>query len=787
VGGDLGAVFAFRDLRYQLRLEERLEHLAAMPEESPNPIVELDAQANLLYANATMMALMGAHGFHPSGGPAVLPETLRRIAHECLWSGASRTGIEVVVDSRHYIWSFFPSPEQGSLRGYGIDLTEQKQAELDMKRVLDAAVDVSRVKAGFLANVSHELRTPLNGIVGMTELALATDPSPEQREYLEAVQESASVLSTLINDILDFSKIEAGKLDLQPVCFSFRQSLRGTLRVVAPRAFQKGVELLCDVPPEVPDMVIGDPNRLRQIVMNLVDNAIKFTTQGEVVVRVSVAEQLHQHVRITFTVQDTGIGIPLEKQRSIFEPFTQADSSTTRLYGGTGLGLTIAMQLVTMMQGTIGVESAGAGLGSTFRFDVCFALPGQPAPPPVTLPEHLWNKSVLVIDENATSLGLLIETLRANHLHAVAVGDVPAALGILEGACGTDEAFPILIMNSSMTPVDHRGIAQLLDTWPELSVVLFITAGQGSVDTADRVVTVMKPVLQVDVVEAIRRLVDAAVAPPAAIEGQSDPLTPRESLALRILLAEDNAINQKLVQRLLEKQGHEVVVVGDGSAALNMLREETFDLVLLDLQMPAMNGIEVARTLRSWPETSGAYVPIVAITAHASHADRERCLQAGMDGYVSKPIQIADLFETIARVTPSHTQHAAQPTSSVRWADVLDYGGLLTRVNGDIALLQELVTLFLEDYAQRLACIEDAVTRADWQELGRVLHALKGTVGNFAAHAVLEVILRFEAALVTGKLRTIAGVHTALVEELERLKKALTELVKVRMAHDSDQ
>lgn len=781
---DLGAAFVFRDLRYQLRLEERLEHLAAMPGESPNPIVELDAQANLLYANATMMALMGVHGFHATGGPAVLPETIGHIAHECVWSGASQTGIEVVVDSRHYTWSFFPLPEQGMLRGYGIDLTEQKQAELDMKRALDAAIDVSRVRAEFLANVSHELRTPLNGIVGMTELALATDPSTEQREYLDAVQESASVLSTLINDILDFSKIEAGKLELQPVSFPLRQSLRGTLKVVAPRAYQKGVALLCDVHPAVPDMVIGDPNRLRQIIMNLVDNAIKFTAQGEVVVRATVAEQLDQHVRVAFTVQDTGIGIPAEKQRSIFEPFTQADSSTTRIYGGTGLGLTIAMQLVTMMQGKIRVESAEPGLGSTFHFDVCFVLPSPPTPPPLALPQHLWNMPVLVVDDNTTSLQLLTETLRHNGLCPVPVGDTRAALGLLEEARDAGEAFPLLILNPHMAPVDHQGITQLLDTWPELSVLLLTTAGQGAVGAVDRVATVMKPVLQVDVVEAIRHLVDTTVTAPSLTEEQSETMEPRESPSWRILLAEDNAINQKLVQRLLEKQGHEVVVVGDGNAALNILREDTFDLVLMDLQMPEISGIEVAKAIRSWTEKPGTYLPIIAITAHASHEDRERCLQAGMDGYVSKPIQIVELLEAIARVIPSHTQNAAQATSSVRWADVLDYGGLLTRVNGDVALLQELVTLFLEDYGQRLACIQDAVAQADWQELERVLHSLKGTVSNFAAHAVLEVILRFEAALVTGKPHTIAGAHTALVDELERLKKTLMELVKVRMVQD---
>jgi PAS domain S-box-containing protein len=370
-----GVIFTFRDLSRQLQLEQQFIRLASMPEESPNPIVELDAQAHLLYANTAMMALMEQYGFGPQGYPAILPDTIDRIVHSCLSSGQTLEGIDVIVAARHYMWTFFPVPQLELLRGYGIDLTEQKRVEQELQRARDAALEASRVKSEFLANVSHELRTPLNGIIGMTELALGTPLTPEQHECLETVKDAAQSLRLLINDVLDFSKIEAGKLELQPRPIRLRQSLDSTFKVFTLRARQKGLAFSYEVAPDVPDDVVADAGRLHQILSNLIDNAIKFTEQGDVRVQVLLeghtAEALVMHVMVA----DTGIGICKDKQRCIFEPFTQADSSTTRIYGGTGLGLTIAMQLVHMMQGDIWVESDGPGTGSTFHFTACFGIP----------------------------------------------------------------------------------------------------------------------------------------------------------------------------------------------------------------------------------------------------------------------------------------------------------------------------------------------------------------------------------------------------------------------------
>jgi two-component system sensor histidine kinase/response regulator len=635
-------------------------------------IFGFDVERNCTFANPACVRLLGYKEESDLLGKSIAdlfrhtrPDGTPYPAAECRVSQALDHGVGVHVDDEvvwrqdasSFLAEYWLHPIlQGEIKLGAVvtlvDITRRKLAEQELHRAKDSAEAANLAKSQFLANMSHEIRTPMNGILGMTELTLDTELTKEQRDNLGLVRLSAESLLTVLNDILDFSKIEAGKLEIESIPFDLRESLGEAMHTLSYRAHQKGLELVYDVGVDVPESLTGDPGRLRQILINLIGNAIKFTERGEILLLVERHTEEADKVCLRVSVKDTGIGIPPDHQAKIFEAFSQADGSTTRKFGGTGLGLTISTRLVDLMGGTIWVDSL-PGEGSTFIFTAWFGVQAKPAMPSPVSASQLCDVSVLIVDDNFTNRRVLEGMLSRWGMKRASVDSAEAAIPAMQAAARQGNPFSIVIVDGQMPGTDGFTLVKQIHECSELAtttIVMLTSLGQKGDAARCRQLGIaaylMKPARQNELLETLCRVISKSPDP------ETQTLITRHTLReerdrVRILLAEDNAVNQTLAVRLLEKRGYLVTVAADGHAALAALEKQSFDLILMDVQMPQMDGFQATAAIRQKEESGARRTPIVAMTAHALKGDQERCLAAGMDGYVSKPIRTAELFAAI--------------------------------------------------------------------------------------------------------------------------------------------
>jgi len=784
-----------REIAERQKVEEELRRerdlLRTLMDHLPDFIFSKDTEGHFVTANAELARALKVGSPQELVGktdfdffPKELAERYREDDFEVMRSGEPMINREekgADEDGREHWLLTTKVPlrdKQGKVEGLvgmSRDITDRIVAQKQLEEAKEAAEAASKAKSDFLANMSHEIRTPMNAVIGMTELLLETQLTKTQREYLSMVDESGAALLDLINDILDFSKIESGKFELEKAEFDLPESVGQAMKTLAVRAHRKNLELACRFSPEVPNVLVGDVSRLRQVIINLVGNAIKFTEDGEVVLTIEPETANENQVALHFAVKDTGIGIPQEKLDAIFEAFEQADISMTRRFGGTGLGLAISSRLVELAGGRMWVESE-LGEGSTFHFTMELGI-GEAEPETELDPVVVGGTPVLVVDDNQTNRIILKEILQNWGMKPTLCDSADAALAKLLDEGSTDD-FRVLITDVHMPDTDGFQLAARVREEPRLAdlAIIVLTSGDrpGDLARCEELkidAHMLKPVNQSELFNAIVRILQVTAIEDEAEAEQPEAQATEPLEGLNVLLAEDTLVNQKLAIGLLKKHGHKVTVANNGREAVELLESQDFDVVLMDVQMPELDGMEATRIIRQREQQSGGHVPIIALTAHALKGDREQCLEAGMDDYLSKPIRSKDLYEKLNKF---HSKQPAaeetDPEANQTGSDsALDWEGALRTTGGDKELLREIMTAFLDEGPKLITDLQKASDEGDAARLRRAAHTLKGSMTYFCAERARDLAYQLESMGKNGELANTSETATQLAAEIKKL------------------